>query len=323
MVVAACVFALGAFIFFNNTNLFASRPSGKPELLAHRGLAQDFDRTDLLGDTCTAERMLPTGHDYLENTIPSMRAAFELGTDVVEIDVHPTTDGQFAVFHDWTLDCRTEGHGVTREHAMAELKTLDVGYGYTADGGQTHPFRGKGKGMMPTLDEVLAEFPDRDFLINVKSGDPEEGVLLAARLAALSPERRERLMVYGAEPPIAVVRERVPDIRTLSKPSMKSCLLRYVAYGWTGIVPSSCEHKFIVVPLNVAPWLWGWPNKLLNRMEGVGSRVFVQGDYYGGWSTGIDTAQDLARLPEDYSGGVLTDRIEVIAPAVTREPVGH
>ena len=37
-----------------------------------------------------------------------MRAAFAAGADIVELDIHPTTDGQFAVFHDWTLDCRTE-----------------------------------------------------------------------------------------------------------------------------------------------------------------------------------------------------------------------
>ena len=306
--------ALTAFVFLNNTNLFVSRPPGMPKLLAHRGLAQDFDRTNLQGDTCTAERMLPTAHDYLENTIPSMRAAFELGADVVEIDVHPTTDGQFAVFHDWTLDCRTEGHGATRDHTMAELKAFDVGYGYTADGGKTHPFRGRGEGMMPSLDEVLTKFPDRGFLINVKSGDPEEGALLGARLATLSPEQRDRLMVYGDERPLVELRTRVPEIRTLSKPSIKACLTRYFAYGWTGIVPDACRDKFIAVPLNVAPWLWGWPNKFLNRMEGVGSRVFVQGDYTGGWSTGIDTRQDLARLPEGYSGGILTDRIEVIAP---------
>ena len=36
-----------------------------------------------------------------------MRAAFAAGADIVEFDVHPTSDGQFAVFHDWTLDCRT------------------------------------------------------------------------------------------------------------------------------------------------------------------------------------------------------------------------
>jgi glycerophosphoryl diester phosphodiesterase len=57
-------------------------------------------------------------------------------------------------------------------------------------------------------------------------------------------------------------------------------------------------------------------------METVGSRVFVQGDYDGGWSSGVDTVQDLARQPEDYSGGILTDRIDVIAPAVVRGKTG-
>ncbi len=72
-----------------------------------------------------------------------MHAAFDAGADIVEFDVHPTTDGHFAVFHDWTLDCRTDGKGVTREHTLAELKKLDAGYGYTADGGKTYPLRGK------------------------------------------------------------------------------------------------------------------------------------------------------------------------------------
>jgi glycerophosphoryl diester phosphodiesterase len=80
-------------------------------------------------DTCTAALMLPPPHDYLENTIRSMQASFEAGADIVEVDVHPTTDGEFAVFHDWTLDFRTDGHGVTREPAMAELKRVDIGYG--------------------------------------------------------------------------------------------------------------------------------------------------------------------------------------------------
>jgi glycerophosphoryl diester phosphodiesterase len=53
--------------------------------------------------------MHPPILDHLENTIASVRAGFELGADVVEFDVHPTTDGTFAVFHDWTLDCRTDG----------------------------------------------------------------------------------------------------------------------------------------------------------------------------------------------------------------------
>ena len=317
--VLLAVLALFAFMVLNNTNLSVERPPGTPELLAHRGLAQNFDRTNLTGDTCTAERMAPTAHTYLENTIPSMQAAFDLGADVVEIDVHPTKDGQFAVFHDWTLDCRTEGHGVTRDHSMVELKALDVGYGYTADGGRTFPYRGKGEGMMPSLDEVFEAFPDRDFLINVKSGDPQEGSLLAARLAALTPAQRDRLMVYGNERPMSELRSRLPDLRVLSKASIKACLLRYTLYGWTGYVPGACRHTFIAVPLNLAPYLWGWPSRFLNRMEDVGSRVFVQGDYHGGWSTGVDTVEDFARLPEGYSAGILTDRVEVIAPLSGRQ----
>ena len=48
-----------------------------------------------------------------------MRAAFDSGADVVELDVHLTPDGKFAVFHDWTLDCRTDG--IRRHRADAVL----------------------------------------------------------------------------------------------------------------------------------------------------------------------------------------------------------
>src|SRR5690606_31133002 len=97
---------------------------------------------------------------------------------------HPTTDGEFAVFHDWTLDCRTEGTGTTREHPMSYLKTLDIGYGYTPDNGKTYPFRGRGVGQMPTLEEVFRAFPGRQFLINIKSSDVEEADLLHQYLSA-------------------------------------------------------------------------------------------------------------------------------------------
>ena len=47
--------------------------------------------------------MLPPSHPYLENTIASMKAAFQVGADIVEFDIQPTKDGQFAVFHDGNL----------------------------------------------------------------------------------------------------------------------------------------------------------------------------------------------------------------------------
>lgn len=44
----------------------------------------------------------------------------------------------------------------------------------------------KGVRLMPSLDEVLARFPDRSFLIHVKSNDPKEEELLAQYLSRFS-----------------------------------------------------------------------------------------------------------------------------------------
>jgi glycerophosphoryl diester phosphodiesterase len=308
------VAAIVASVWLNNTSLLATRKPGPPVLLAHRGIAQRFDLKGVTNDTCTASRILPPTNFFLENTIASMRASFAAGAAVVEFDVHPTTDGHFVVFHDWTLDCRTNGHGVTREHTLAALKALDIGYGYTADGGKTFPFRGKGVGLMPSLADVLSAFPERRFLINMKSRDPQEGIKLAVALAAVPHARRAQLAVYGGDEPVAAFKQRLPDVRTASRGTLKSCLGRYIGYGWTGVVPQACHRMVILVPINVAPWLWGWPDRFLDRMEAVGSAVFVLGPYHGGnFSTGLDTPAALARLPASYSGGVWTNEIEMAA----------
>ena len=62
---------------------------------------------------------------YLENTMPAIRAALKLGVDFVEIDVHETSDGQLVVYHDYRLHriCRVRGR--VRRKTLAELKTLN------------------------------------------------------------------------------------------------------------------------------------------------------------------------------------------------------
>ncbi len=311
------IVAVAGGIWLNNTSLLSNRPGSSPAVLAHRGVAQDYARAGMTGETCTASRMLPPRHAYLENTIPSMEAAFALGADALELDVHPTTDGKFAVFHDWTLDCRTEGKGATRSHSMAELKTLDVGYGYTADGGKTFPFRGKGIGMMPSLDEVLLRFPGRRFNINVKSNDPREGDALAARLGTLTPTERGYLSVYGGDKPIAAIKAALPDMHTLSRASLKQCIARYAGLGWSGYVPDACRGGTLLIPINIAKWMWGWPDRFLDRMQSVDTRVYLLGPYSGGgFSQGLDDPQLINQLPDGYSGGISTDALDIVMPAI-------
>ena len=305
--------ALIVFIYFNNSSYFAEERTGKPLLVAHRGLAQTFSMEGITGKTDTAKRIYPPEHLYLENTIASIEAAFQAGADIVELDVHITKDGQFAVFHDWNLDYRTNGTGVTRDYTMAELKPLDVGYGYSADGGKTFPFRGKGVGLMPSLDEVLAYFPERSFLIHVKSNDPKEGELLAQYLSKFPVERLNQLAVYGGDQPIAAVHAMLPDLRIVSKATLKKSLFSYFAIGWTGYVPPACRHTQLHIPEKYAPWLWGWPNRFLNRMADVDTRVILV-VWEGEFSAGFDTPEDIKRLPPNYTGGIWTNRIDRIAP---------
>jgi glycerophosphoryl diester phosphodiesterase len=293
---------------------FWSSYRADPVLLAHRGMAQTYHREDLERDTCTATRIDEPDHPYLENTIASMRAAFAMGADIVELDIHPTTDGHFAVFHDWTLECRTEGKGVTHEQSMSYLKTLDVGYGYTADGGKTFPFRGMGVGLMPTLDEVLQTFPDRRFLINVKSRDPGEGERLATRLLQLTESQRALLSVYGGHEPVSVVQERIPGVIAMSKQTLKDCLLGYIATGWLGIAPDTCRNSIVLVPSNVAPVLWGWPNRFFERMQSINTQAYITGPVDASLkqsdSSGIDKPKQIRAIPQDFSGGIWTNRID-------------
>lgn len=312
------VIAAGAVWFWNASWRIAPPDDPQVRLIAHRGVHHTFDRTDLDNDTCTAERIHPPEHTLFENTIASMQAAFDAGAAIVEIDVHPTTDGQFAIFHDWTIDCRTQGSGDTRSHDMAYLKTLDIGHGYTADGGATYPLRGEGVGLMPSLDEVLAALPDRRFLINFKSNDAREGDMLAAVIGE-HPEWAEAVWgAYGGDAPTFRSRALMPGLAVWSRRGLMDCLIQYAGYGWTGIVPAPCRDTYVMVPVNLAPWLWGWPNLFQQRMAEAGSEIILLGPFEAGdpGTAGVDDLETLADVPAGFSGYVWTNKIERIGPAL-------
>ncbi|MBJ7597398.1 MAG: glycerophosphodiester phosphodiesterase [Candidatus Nephthysia bennettiae] len=64
-----------------------------------------------------------------ENTLASFRSAIELGVDMIECDVHLSSDGELVVIHDHTLDRTTNGTGLVWQHTLAELRELDAGAG--------------------------------------------------------------------------------------------------------------------------------------------------------------------------------------------------
>ena len=314
----ALIVLIALVYVFNASWRVAPPDDPQVALIAHRGIHQTFPRDGLENDTCTAQRIYPPEHSYIENTLPSMQAAFAAGADIVELDVHPTTDGQFAVMHDWTIDCRTQGTGETRSHDMAYLKTLDVGYGYTADGGATYPLRGSGIGQMPELGEVLSAMPDQQFLVNFKSREQREGDMLA-QLLADHPEWRGAVWgAYGGDEPTYRAAALIDGLAVWSRRGLVDCLLQYGALGWTGYMPGACRNTKVMLPLNVAPFVWGWPNLFLQRIHDAGSEVILLGPYGAGdpGTAGIDTLEQLAQVPASFDGYLWTNRIDLIGPAM-------
>jgi len=304
---------------FVNASWLADSPKGYVKLVAHRGAHQLFSHEGLERDTCTATRIEPPVHDYLENTLPSIAAAQRLGAQMIEVDIAPTADGRIALFHDWTLDCRTDATGEVRARTLAELKALDVGHGYTADGGKTFPFRGQGVGLIPGLEEALAVAGDKPLLFNFKSKDPAEADLLLAALKAAGRDSvRLRDGFYGGpeDGPAARMRTLLPGAWVFSKDSATACTKAYLAAGWFAVTPEACRNGTLIVPLNYQWAFAGWPNRLQARMAAVGARVILVGPYGGKGGMGLDLPEQVGEIPASFTGYVWVEDIWTIGPAL-------
>jgi glycerophosphoryl diester phosphodiesterase len=81
-----------------------------------------------------------------ENTLAGIAKGFEVGADLIEIDIHLTSDGHAVVFHDSTLDRTTNGSGPIANLTLEQVKSLDAGSWFGAE------YAGE---KVPTLTEAL------------------------------------------------------------------------------------------------------------------------------------------------------------------------
>ena len=304
-------------LYLVNASWLTAPPQGVPRVIAQRGVSQRYSPSSD-DDACTARLILPPSHSLIDNTLPSIEAALAAGADVVEIDLRITKDRQFVLFHDVELACRTDGSGPVSEHSAAELQTLDVGYGYTADAGKSFPLRGKGVGLMPTLAAVLGKYPEQHFLVQIKDGPRGVADSLVAYLRANQLEITDRLTFFGAPAPLSKLHQVIPNVRTWSDRSVERCGRGYLQAGWFGHVPEVCDNRMIIVPIEQAGLLWGWPNRFLARMREHHTEVMLIGrinDLAAGQFSRLDTLAELSRVPAGFDGLIWTDQIRVIGPA--------
>lgn len=101
-------------------------------------------------------------YDAPENSLSSMKLAWEQKADAIEFDLWLTKDGKIAVFHDATTKRYDGQNRKVSELTLAELQQLDVGKVKGA------PYLGE---KMPSLEDILATIPDKcRAVIEIKCG---------------------------------------------------------------------------------------------------------------------------------------------------------
>jgi len=297
-----------------NASWLAASPGGKLILVAQRGVAQPVDPGAARAGCSTSIR--EPGDMFIENSLFSIDNAIRFGAGAIAIDAQPTADGQIVIFRDSRLDCRTNGSGPVSARTLAQLKTLDIGYGYTADGGRTFPLRGRGVGGMPSLEQVLTRFRGATLILNLLGDDPHTADRVAAAFARAAVAVDGQIMVRGAPRVLARMKQLAPDARTIDVDRSRRCFDDYLKLGWTTLMPESCRDTTVIVPLGDQWKVWGWPNRFLDRMTAAGTKVMLIGGYRDGDIVGLEQPEQIEKVPQAYRGYLWIEDMDGVGRAL-------
>src|SRR5205085_3352083 len=207
-----------------------------------------------------------------ENTLASFERGLELGADWIELDVHLSRDGSLIVIHDETLERTTDGHGLVREHTLAELKQLDAGDGQR----------------IPTLDEILAWAHARGTIVDIEIKNAPiyyEGIEQAVVSSLDRHQMTEQVIVISFDH-AAVRRIRELDARVATGvlygcrpldggvPLARAVLADAVLPHWAYVTADDVAQAH-AAGISVAPWATSNPEILRNliacRVDAIGT----------------------------------------------------
>jgi len=217
-----------------------------------------------------------------ENTIEAFDNALRLGADGIELDVRLSADGVVVVHHDRTLERTTRMTGAVASHSGTALNRAGV----------------------PGLAEVLARYPDRRVIVELKVNRVElasAAVAVTARAGALD---RVCFGSFGYRV-LRAVRRLAPHVATsASREEVRWALYR----SWCRWPVSRVAYAGYQVPelagrtRVVSPWFVECAHR-----SGLGVQVWT-----------VDSEADARRLLAWGVDALITDRPDIIVPLCSR-----
>ncbi len=228
-----------------------------------------------------------------ENTMMAFENAAGMGVDGLELDIHQTKDGRLVVIHDPTLDRISNGSGAIKNMTLADVQSVDAGYWWTADGGKTFPYRGKGA-VIPTLEEIFTTFPHLWINIDIKQHTPSIVKPFVKMVRDFGMEARVMVGSFN-EPTIHTFRDQCPEASTAASPqeTQRLYIMNKLLIGRF--------YKSNAAALQIPAFYGRWrvvTRRLINAAHQAGTAVHV-------WT--IDEEKDMRHLMDLGVDCLITD----------------
>ena len=244
------------------------------------------------------------------NTMAAFRNAVKVGADVLEFDVHASSDGVLVAIHDETLDRTTEAAGLVKARTFAELRALDAGYDWPTLREAHHPagtpWRGQGL-KIPAVEEILERFLDARLAIEIKQETPPIAEPLCLLLRWHKAEERTIVGAFS-QTVLDDFRKHCPEVATSASQSEATRFFGLNAVFLAGVaslpalalqIPQTAQGLTVVTP------------SLIRAAKARNIDVHV-------WT--VNAPEDMRRLVEMGVDGIITDYPDRLAAILERTP---
>ena len=183
-----------------------------------------------------------------ENTLEAIEGAIRAGADLVEMDVRRSSDGQYLLMHDATVDRMTDGKGRVSEKTWAELSALKV-----ADKARTNIALSR----IPRLQEALEACRGRiQVYLDFKAGDPADVVRILKQVGMDS-----KVWVYDHPGGAVRWRKVLPGVRMILSPPAEAfrdeeALRQFVSQYRPEVVDQAPSREFVDWCRNLGIRVW-------------------------------------------------------------------
>lgn len=243
---------------------------------------------------------------YPENTMIAFQKTYESGASGIEMDVRNTSDNQLVILHDETIDRTSNGSGKVTQMTLAELKTYDFGSWFdSAYTGTT----------IPTLDEVIAEYKDKDISLVLHCYPNSTEMLYAIVDKVANADILDKTIFFAEMSFINAIKNRNNGAITMNsgQPNINN---------YQTILDNAVQHGHDIVSINANESLTNLQTMVANiKQQGkLVNASYLQTNYTQGLDTHISLGTDYILVNNPLVAQQYVDSLNPTEPDPPTEP---